>query len=336
MGSMRTKTLGWIAAAAFGTFGCGSEAQYSVCANDFDKSEMVEFLNGNLVVVAGHVEHGASKGRMVGGLVFGLVLNGVDFSNLDYEARFANGSYEITNGDESLGFRLYFAASFGEYAAGEQVPYSVFDPESFVENLRVTNIDVANGRASYDYDEGPLYGLVDGELDVDVDDLAGVHVRLKIRAEMLAFEAFSEGTYRGRSPRDADELRVVMTTTRAPLLDVYNRFLAGEYGFRYTGTTYDSSYYGIDQEFTDSIFLMGNDGNDGWTWTGEYASTVRKDGLTLYQRGFVSNLDQNYTEYYCDDVLAERAGVARHALDLQGGTFVLEDGSTLSYGLAPF
>lgn len=309
---------------------------YAVCANDFGHADMVKFLDGNLVVVARHVGHGVGKGEIAGGLVLGLVLNGIDFSDLDYEARFADGTYELTNGDESLGVRFYFESAFGEYAAGDIVPYNLFDPESFVENFRVTNVDLLSGRVTVDYDQGPLWDLVDGDVDIDTDDPTDVSVRVRIHAEMLAFEAFSEGTIYGRPPRQEDELHVVMTTTRAPLLDVYDQFLAGEYGFRYTGTSYDSVYYGIDQEFTDSLFLMGSDGDDRWTWSGDYRSTVTKGDMTLYQNGFVSNLDRNTTEYYCDEELAERAGVAKHRLDLLGGTFVFEDGTKVPYGLMPY
>ena len=334
-----------LAAAVAASIGCsgsngpqesGPEQHYTVCAEDYTKSDLVKFLDGNLVVVAGHVEHGVGAGEIAGWMVFSLVLNGIDFSDLDYEARFSDGTYEITNGDEALGARLYFNEDFGEYLAGDLVPYNVFDPSSFVSNFEITSVDLRTGRVSYDYDEGPLYGLVDGDVDIDVDDPTDVSIRVRVRSSLLAFEAFSEGTYDGRPPRQEDKLHIVMTTTRAPLLEVYDQFLAGEYGFRYTGTQYDSVYYGIDQEFTDSLFLMGSDGDGGWVWTGDYASTVNKGPMTLYQSGFVSNLDRNYTEYYCDDALAERAGVARHRLDLLGGQFVFEDGTKVPYGLGPF
>jgi hypothetical protein len=335
-------TRSWLLLAAIaGSVGCRDngestdERHYTVCGNDFGKADMVNFLDGNMVILAGHVEQGVGAGEIAGGLIFGLVLNGIDFSNLDYEPTFSDGRYEITNGDAALGFSLFFIDAFGEHEAGDIVPYNLFDPSSFVENFEVTSFDPVTGRVTYDYDEGPLYDLVDGDVDVDVDNL-DVSVRVRIHVEQLAFEAFSEKTHHGHPPRNADALHVVMTTTRAPILDVYDQFLAGEYGFRYTGTTYDSVYYGIDQTFTDSLFLMGSDGDDGWIWTGDYASTVTKAPMVMYQSGFVSNLEQNYTEYYCDEALAERAGVAHHQRNLMGGEFVFEDGSKVYYGLGPF
>jgi hypothetical protein len=325
-----------------GFFGCSSEPaatdeeHYAFCADDYTKSEFVKFLDGNLVVVAAHVEHGVSAGSIVGGLVFDMVLNGIDFSNLDYEPRFSNGDYELTNGDFSLGFRLFFIETFDEHAAGDVVPYNLFDPESYVQNLVINDIDLATGRVSYDYDPGPAAHLVDGEVEIDVDDPTDVSIRVRIRATLLAFEAFSEGTHHGRPPRQADDLHIVMTTTQAPLLEVYEQFLAGEYGFRYTGTRYDSVHYGLDQVFTDSLFLMGSDGDDGWIWTGDYRSTVQKGDMTAYQSGFISNLDQNTTEYYCDEALEKRVGVARHRLDLLGGQFAFEDGTKVPYSISPY
>jgi len=179
-----------------------------------------------------------------------------------------------------LGFRLFFIEDFGEHAAGDVVPYNLFDPESYVTNFVITDVDLVTGRVSYDYDPGPAADLVDGDVEIDVDDPTDVSIHVRIRATLLAFEAFSEGTRNGRPPRQEDELHIVMTTTQAPLLDVYDQFLAGEYGFRYTGTQYDSVYYGIDQVFTDSLFLMGSDGDDGWIWTGDYESTVQKGAMT--------------------------------------------------------
>lgn len=336
--------IGVVAVTAASLGGCSSDSKgestdeqsYTFCADDYTKSEFVKFLDGNLVVVAGHVEQGVSAGTIVGDLVWSLVLNGIDFSNLDYEPRFSNGDYEITNGDSGLGFRLFFLEDFGEHAAGDVVPYNLFDPESYVTNFVITDFDLATGRVSYDYDPGPAADLADGDVEIDVDDRTDFSIRVRIRATLLAFEAFSEGTYAGRPPRQADELHIVMTTTQAPLLDVYDQFLAGEYGFRYTGTTYDSVYYGIDQVFTDSLFLMGSDGDDGWIWTGDYESTVQKGEMTAYQDGFVSNLDRNTTEYYCDEALEERVGVARHRLDLLGGQFVFEDGTKVPYGIIPY
>jgi hypothetical protein len=313
-----------------------AEQSYAVCSQSYTKSDFTNFLNGNLVVVASHVDHGVSAGKIAGELVEGLVLNGIDFSNLKYSAEFSAGSYAITNGDAALGFTLYFTDDFGDYAAGDLVPYNVFDPSSFVKNVRVTNVDLKTGKLTYDYDQGPLYGLADGNVNVDTSNPTDIHIRLKLRVDLLAFEAFSDGTYDGSPPRQADTLHVVMTTTRASLLDVHQQFLAGNYGFSYTGTSYDSVYYGIQQEFDDSLFLMGSDGQGGWVWTGNYTSTVTKGDMTFYQSGAVSNLDQNYTEYYCDEERSDEVGVARHRLDLRGGEFDFEDGTKVLYGLEPF
>ena len=50
----------------------------------------------------------------------------------------------------------------------------------------------------------------------------------------------------------------------------------------------------------------------------------------------VSNLEANYTEYYCEQALTQKIGVAHHRLDLAGGQFVFTDGTTIYYGLGPY
>lgn len=312
------------------------EMQYDLCGATVSHTEMMRFLDGNLVVVASHVEQGVGAGQIVGGLVAGLVLNGIDFSNLDYEPAFSDGRYELTNGDAYVGVTLYFAEDFGPHAAGDVIPYNVFDVSSYVKDFEITSFDPFSGDVGFDFEEGPLYGLIEGDVDFDIDNPTSISIRVRIRTDLVAFEAKSEKTYFGMPPRMDDELRVVMTTTHARLDEVYAQFLGEGYGFSYTGTTYDSPFFGIEQELTDSLFLMKRDEGGGWFWEGDYESDVTKSPLTMYQSGFVSNLEGNYTEYYCDAALTTRAGVAQHHLDLSGGEFVFEDGTRLPYGLMPF
>lgn len=323
--------------------GCTSEDDpddpvLRVCEAELTTSEFAEFLDGNLVIVAAYTEQGSSAGEMLGGLFVGLVFNGLDFANLGSTVpTFQDGAYTLTNGTTELGFTLYWAEDWQDHTAGAPIEYNLFDPDSYITNLSVSNIDIVRGTVEVDYDEGPLFDLVDGEVEIDPSNPLDVSFRVRLRTDLIAFDAFSSKAYMGMPPRDADELQIMMRTTQASLTGVVDQFRAGGFGFSYDGTAYDSVYYDIDQVFDSSTFLITQDDDGSWFWQGDYQSTVTKGGQTLYQSGTVSNLDENTTAYFCDAGRTARIGVARHRLDLAGGTFEF-DGSddTVVYGLEPF
>ncbi len=309
---------------------------YRLCDKASSHDEFARFFDGNLVVVAAFDQEGYSGAEIAGSLVLSIVGNGLDFNDLSsYRPEFDAGRYRLTNGASHLGFSLYFVDAFGPYAAGDPIPFNVFDPSSFVTDVRVA-VDVGKyPPISYSYKPGPLYDLVDGEVAISGGSVDALDIRVRIHADRVAFEVDSQSTIAGQEPRADDRLTVRMKTLRAPLDEVYAQFLSGGYGFSYDGTRYDSAYYGIDQTLSGSAFLMKKD-ETGWFWTGKYDASVTKGDATFYQEGFVSNREQNTTAYFCAPTHADRVGVAWHRLDLLGGRFVFEDGAVIGYGLGAY
>jgi hypothetical protein len=311
---------------------------YDLCGGTMNEASFVELMEGNLFLAGGYFEAGADAGLLTGALVYMLVVNGIDFSNLAYTPEFDDGIYRLTNGDSELGFTFFYAEAFGGGVAGEVVPHNVFDVSSYVRNLEIVDFDPLTGEVTVDYDEGPLYELVDGEIDIDHSGGLDLEVRVRIHAELLDFEAFSAGTRAGSPPREDDTLRLELRTTRAGLLDVHNQIRAGEFGLSFDGTRYDSAYFGVTQELTDALVLITDAAGDGvdHTLEGGYKSDIVSDGLPVFQTGFVSNVEANTTEYHCDAERSDYIGIARHDLELDGGVFTFADGTTVPYSLAPF
>lgn len=307
--------------------GGASSVTYSVCAATWSKVDFLKMMNGNLVFVADASSHGKSSAEAIGELVGMLVLNGIDPVKLaDYDVGFADGDYTYKAGDEGYTFSLYFVSDFGAYKAGDKIPYNVFDYESYVTNVHVTLLPTP----SVTYDHGPLWDFVDGSVSV-----SGTSVKFALKSDQIAFALNSKSTYYGQSPRESDTLLWSMTTTPAALDTIKEQFEAGGYGLLFDGTVYDSKYYDVKQTFGSSPALMKHD-DQGYFWELTYQSTVEKAGISLYQTGLASERQANTTSYYCDAEHQSRIGIATHATDLKSGSFVFDDGTTVSYGLEDF
>lgn len=309
--------------------------KYDFCGKDLSNDEFIEFLNGNLVIAGTYKDKGSSSSDIIKGLIEAIVLNGIDLTRLsEYNLSFNDGVYKASRDGSGISFKLYFAKDFGTYHTGDLIPYNLFDIETFIANIKIS---VSLNGVSYNYDHGPLYDLINGEIKLSGLDINGLDFNFKLKNDYIAFLVNSKETYYGESPRDEDTLTLSMTTSLAPLDNIHEQFYTGGFGISYDGTVYDSTYYGIKQDFYDSVFLMTSD-ETGWFWEGDYKSKVEKDKDIYYQKGFVSNRSQNYTEYYCDEsLMAEsKVGVAKHNLDLKGGVFTFSDGAEVKYGLGEF
>ncbi|MFH0902711.1 MAG: hypothetical protein V2A73_18930 [Pseudomonadota bacterium] len=330
--------------AGAGTSGCDDDDEqkqqeeletYSLCQRTMTKQAVREIFNGDLVMVDTYAEAGYSSSFIITQLVLSIVLNGIDFDTLDsytYSFEEDTGYYVLGDGATRIGFRLLFAKDWKEFAAGDPIPYDFFDEKSWV-----TDVDVEmNGLdVELSYTPGPLYELVDGNVSI-TGDLDDVDIAFDVKTDFLAFDVNSKQSYQGSSECNrADTLTINMTTTPVTFLELAEKVEEGGFGISYKGTIYDSPTFGIDQEFTDAPILMKRNG-ERWHWEGTYRSTVSKDGESVFQKGFISNIAQNTTEYYCDENVTEYIGIARHALDRESGVFEFADGTEFRYGLSGF
>ncbi|MBI5193684.1 MAG: Ig-like domain-containing protein [Nitrospirae bacterium] len=309
--------------------------KYDFCGKDLSRDEFMDFFNGNLVIVGAYRDKGSTSSDIIKGLIEDIVLNGIDFTSLsDYKISFNDGVYKVSKDGTGISFKLYFAKDLGTYHTGDLIPYNLFDKETFISNIKIS---ISLKGVKYNFDHGPLYDFIDGDISFAGMDISSLNVSFRLRTDYIAFMVNSKEIYNGVPPRDKDTLTLSITTSLAPFDNIHNQFYTGGYGISYDGTVYNSTYYGIKQDFHDSVFLMTKDAT-GWFWEGDYKSKVEKDKDIYYQKGFVSNRSQNYTEYYCDEGLdiETKVGVAKHNLDLKGGVFTFTNGTEVRYGLESF
>ena len=187
-------------------------------------------------------------------------------------------------------------------------------------------------KVSGSYDSGYLYGLVKG----DVKFSAPLNVKLKVDALRMAIKINSVQTYGGSWPFNKDDkLTMHMSTTPMSLDHFTQQLQDGGLGIDYSGSRYVSQFFGIEQDFSDAVFYIVRK-DQGWSFEGTYLTEMTKWGTTLYAKGFVSNVAQDNTAYYCDADLTTHIGTAWHALELTDGYFEFADGTRFTYGLSAY
>lgn len=305
----------------------------TVCDEAMSQADFRVFLDGNLVIVGELDEEGSSSAEALGDLVLSLVLSGIDFGNLGSATpSFTDGRYTLTTGDASVGFTLQLVEDFEGFTAGEIIPHNIFVLDSFAQNVEVrVDATVVPPVATVSYDEGPLFGLVDGEIEVS-DDLTSASIRLRVRTDLIAIAASSSNRY-ADVWQPGDTLQFEMATPAVALDDFTGDLEAAGVGFSYTGTHYDDPTTALAQTFDRADFSAVRLEAGTYAWDGTYDSTVEKDDVTLYQSGVASTIQANYTDYFCDASRSQRIGRAEHDESLAGGAFVFEDGTRFPYGL---
>ena len=307
---------------------------YEICGDDVTTGSMNDFFTGNCVFGTTFSENGYSSGKLVAQLFFGVVLNGIDFSNLPaytYDFDRSTGQYLLGDGNSHVGFTLYYDKDGENYRKGDIIPCSIFEVDCFV-----TDVDFAftsSLELKPVFEEGPLYDLVQGDATFSLTNITDYSVKVKIDPTAVAIVIDSEQTFSGVEwGYPNDYLTVTMATSILSLANFAQQLDAGGVSVAYSGTEYHSEFFGIDQVFNDAVFIIRHQGN-AWYWEGNYYSDVSRYGMTLYQSGFISNISQCYTEYYCDSERQTQIGTAWHDLEEAGGRFEFVNGEYFLYGL---
>jgi hypothetical protein len=322
--------------------GCGSSTSHSedptnvvdalrldVCGTTTTGADVRNMLEGDLFIAGTYAEQGYTAGDLALGLGAEMLVNGIDFTKPTphYTFEHTNGDYSFTDVKSGWTLSLTFAKDVGGFKAGDKIP-DLFSVDNYVKNVHLdSDLNIA-------YEPGPLAVLVDGSVQIDTSTFT---VHAKVRGDLIALSLSSVGTWHGSWLRQADTFEWHMTTLTATLADLSNQVKTGAgYGLTFQGSHYQSPTFGIDQTFGAASVMAIKDGTRS-DIEGGYDATLKKGSLALTQRGFVSSRTNNRTEYYCDAARTQRLGVARHALDLKSGTFVLDkDGTKIPYSIEGF
>ncbi|HUI31518.1 MAG TPA: hypothetical protein VLX91_15010 [Candidatus Acidoferrales bacterium] len=296
-----------------------------VCNSTISKDGLAYVIDGDMVVVARYCEDGTTLKRLVCGLILGMAETGLDFNALSSRnLSFNDGVYSYRGSGHSIDLVFYFAQNFEGFHAGDTIPYNLFSIDSYLKNISVG----VNGIA---YENGPLFNLIQGSLTFN-----GTTPLLSISTTEIAFTVRSQGRYGLSSNGFYDSLLIKMTTTPATIQNFQQQVYAGGYGFSYDSTFYSSNIFDIVETIFGSTFYMkrlnsGSNDSLGWYWSGYYAGDVHKGNCHYYMHGLASDIQQNYTGYYCDPAFADSFGVAIHDTSLTFGHFYSVFGDTLYY-----
>jgi hypothetical protein len=315
-----------------GGLSTGQSAQgISVCGDVMHAGAANDFLVGSAVIVARQQQQGLDTTQVAVGFALGLVLNGIDFSALGSgRPAFVNDEYVFENGDAKIGLRLSFAEDVGPYTKGQAITHDLLDIKAFIRDV---DVDVSSRGASYNFEPGPLFELIDGDVSIEGRDPRTLKFSLALKPHLISVEIVTEQSYGLTPPRDQDVFVQHLDTLPVRLSDLKALTEGEGWGLEFTDSSYDSKYYELQQTFTKAPFRLIKVGTDAWSIEGNYEATLLKKSMSIYLRGAASTTDGNTTDYYCDESRSIFMGQAVHDEDLRGGVYTAQDGSTFEYGL---
>jgi hypothetical protein len=295
--------------------------------------DMELWLQGNLVVVAAQHDNGVDGAAAAFGFARMLAVNGIDFGALgsgrpDYD----DGVYSFRNGDAVIGARFLFAEDVGDWQAGEPISHDLLSADSFIRNVSIDfEWSLDDLGPTIVFDEGPLFALIDAE--IDFDGAAPTSFSISLDTSAIAVQIVTEQTYQLDAPLDQDDLTIHLDTTPVPLADLASVLQDDGIGLDYTDTSLDSRYFDLQQVFTDAVFMLRQLEDGGWGFVGPYDAVSTKGDVTLYHLGDVSTFDGSSVSFFCDAARTQYVGTAVHDQDLAGGTFTTSDGRRFDYSL---
>jgi hypothetical protein len=300
--------------------GTNNNTIMTINQREISYEEFIKILNGNLFICASYVEDGLTTSEILGGLIIGLALNGVDFNIIDkMDISFQNGEYVLKTGNSEIKLIFYFAEDYDDQLSGEQISTNLFDQESYITDLSIIFPEIT-------YSEGPLFNLINTDISFE-DNIPHFYLDFtKIAIQCISSSFYSNNTI--------DTLLSIMTTNKQPLHTIYTDFYNNGCGFSYDYSYYVSSYYDIRETLNNSFFYMIRT-DSFWYWEGWYSADIIKGDFPFYIKGLASNKRQNYTAYFSDPQYADSFGVALHDLSLEHGTFYSIWGDTIEYVLEP-
>ena len=330
----------------------------AMCGVDVSDSEISYLLHGSAFFASQQAEEGTSIYRFLVNTLVNMLVRGISFSDLR-SAKFPfdreTGTYSMDTGRSTIGVKLTFSEDWGDFSAGDPIPNNVFNPRSYVRNVDIDLGSLTNPRFEITYDRGPLFDLIDGEIEFDGRSLSSLSAKVKVKAHLISFELESISRKTFELP---DSLWLPMFTTEyswelfqrtSPIVvtEFTEALRDGRFKIDWSEShlnqkfqLFDKTYLESDDTFSEAVFTLSED-DEGGMISGDYRSHhkakfnalgIKREG-ELYTDGFLSSREANYTEFFCDDDLSEPWGRAEHNLELTGGVLTMQDGAEVKYGV---
>ncbi len=294
-----------------------ARAGASFCGRTTSAKELADVAAGDLATAHAMRNYGANAAELVLGLMHNLTTRGLDFAKISSHRiafRAESNEYVLTTGDGgTLAFTLSLAESLGALKAGEKLPVNFFARESYLRGVK------KGAKGEVDYDAGPLFELIDGE--VEFGGGSTEDYRFMLRSGLVRFELVAETSF---VEAGGGEFRLRLETAKAlTLTELARRLDEGGVELAYDASTYVDEARGHEEIIDRAPFTMRRD-DSGWLWEGSYDATIHRNGDIRYVRATTSGRQQSYAELFCDLGRKTKAATAVHDLDLQGGTIALE------------
>ena len=339
---------------------CGLPDKHLLCGQDVSDVELHLLIAGIVVFVSQQAQEGTSVYDFLTGVIILMLVYGISFDDIleplvAFDAD--QGLYTYETGRSAIGFRLFYAKDHDGHAAGDPIPHNVFDPRSYIRSVSVSiGGTLTDPRVEVDYDEGPLFSLVDGRVDFDGDDLGSLRASFKVHADLITFQLDSLSRWHFELPHLSTNLitsteydwELHQVSSRVTVPDLNDALKTGGFSVTWDGSWIDQTYkfvgvpfFQTRDLFSAAEFTILEDAEGNGVFEGPYQSThnarffafgVERSG-ELYSSGLASTREQNWTELYCDEGRSSLWGTARHDLDLDGGVLTFADGSTYEYDL---
>ena len=298
------------------------EREFDVCGETMLRSEVAALLDANRHAHARVSWDGESRIQLESDLILSLATHGVELATLA-RPNFEDGHYSLGVIGAVLDFEVTFAEDFGEYAAGDVVPYDLWDLSSYAVNVR-TELDTSEFPPVVRTvaDPGPLADLVEGPIAFDAFSFTA-----SLRTELLAIETDTSRTDED-TRLDGDAMTVHMASPRVNVGEMAVDLDDVGLAFSVEGSSYASPDEGIFWAL-DASTLHGWRHEGEMRWEGEYEARFKTDRGTFFLSGFATNGGGAHTEFFCDAERTQPLGVAEHAADLGRGVFEFAEGGWL-------
>ena len=313
---------------------CDDPPTYPACGSEpLAESEMEDLVTSTAYVAGTYVEEGRSTNVALFSFFYTLAMNGIDFAAPGFELEPpTDGTFWLRNGDARIGLRLAWAEDGEGHAAGDPLLRDLMDQDSWVADV---DVELEGGELVWSFEPGPLWELIDGEIEVVDDDPLHATVRFSVRADLITAAIVTEQDYSGFiAPWEEATFHYRLASVPERISDIAARYDEAGFGLEFDETRFVAPHVDLVQEFSESSFLATREG-DKVHFGGSYTASVAIGGRQLYHHGALSSRTNNRVDFACDPEGSDRVGRLTLATSRRQGRYENLDGDGFNVYFKP-